>query len=350
MRKENRSVARLIKGFGIENDAHGGKWHRQGSFLAQESIDFMREKGLDVVAGNFAENITTEGLDLVPLGVGKHLQIGEAEIVLSQLGKICHNRCAIYHQAGDCVMPREGVFGVVLEGGEIKTGDQIEILAETSRSAAIIAAADDEKLYGEQIREYVCAKWNPAFIRFDSLSDKNSNFEAILKDLTDTQPYPDGQEIIRPLSNPIKKDSHLVIMRGNLAPEGAVAKITGKEGERFSGTARVFESEEKALAAILGDGVGAGDVVVIRNEGPKGGPGMLPIGSTYRSCIMRHRPWNVRSSRHCACFDVRGKSRVWIVYWVGLDAVCLHLRSSRHWRPTWMNTTNCLIGRGLRHE
>ena len=187
MRKENRSTTHLIKGFGLENDAHGGRWHRQVSFLAQESIDFMCEKGLDVVAGNFAENITTEGLDLVPLGVGKHLQIGDAEIVISQLGKICHNRCAIYHQAGDCVMPREGVFGVVLKGGKIKTGDQIEILAETSRSAAIIATAADEKLCGRQAREHIRAKGNPAFIRFDNLSDKNSSLEAILKDLTDTQ-------------------------------------------------------------------------------------------------------------------------------------------------------------------
>lgn len=187
IRKENKSTTRLIKDFGLENDAHGGKWHRQVSFLAQESINTMREKGLDVVAGNFAENITTEGLDLVPLGVGKHLQIGEAEIVISQLGKICHNRCAIYHQAGDCVMPREGIFGVVLKGGKIKTGDHIEILAKTSRSAAIIATADDEKLYGEQIRKQVGGKGNPAFIRFDNLSDKNSNLETILKDLTDTQ-------------------------------------------------------------------------------------------------------------------------------------------------------------------
>ena len=147
IRKENKSTTQLIKDFGLENDAHGGKWHRQVSFLAQESINTMREKGLDVVAGNFAENITTEGLDLVPLGVGKHLQIGEAEIVISQLGKICHNRCAIFHQAGDCVMPREGIFGVVLKGGKIKTGDQIEILTQTSRSAAIIATANDEKLY-----------------------------------------------------------------------------------------------------------------------------------------------------------------------------------------------------------
>ncbi len=187
IRKENKSTTQLIKDFGLENDAHGGKWHRQVSFLAQESINTMREKGLDVVAGNFAENITTEGLDLVSLGVGKHLQIGEAEIVISQLGKICHNRCAIFHQAGDCVMPREGIFGVVLKGGKIKTGDQIEILTKTSISAAIIATANDEKLYGEQIREQVSGKGNPAFIRFDNLSDKNSNLETILKDLTDTQ-------------------------------------------------------------------------------------------------------------------------------------------------------------------
>ena len=86
--------------------------------------------------------------------------------------------------------------------------------------------------------------------------------------------YPKGQEIIRPLKNPIKKTSHLVILRGNLAPGGAVAKITGKEGEKFRGTARVFDSEDKAHAAILKGGVRKGDVVVIRYEGPRGGPGM----------------------------------------------------------------------------
>jgi len=86
--------------------------------------------------------------------------------------------------------------------------------------------------------------------------------------------YPDGQEMMRPVKNPIKKTSHLVIMRGNLAPEGAVAKISGHEGESFKGTARVFDSEESAQKAILSGKVVAGDVVVIRYEGPKGGPGM----------------------------------------------------------------------------
>jgi dihydroxy-acid dehydratase len=92
--------------------------------------------------------------------------------------------------------------------------------------------------------------------------------------LASVAPYPDGQEIIRPLCDPIKPESHLVVLRGNLAPDGAVAKITGKEGLRFTGRARVFDCEELALRAILDGGIQAGDVIVIRYEGPKGGPGM----------------------------------------------------------------------------
>ena len=98
--------------------------------------------------------------------------------------------------------------------------------------------------------------------------------KTVRENLSGVKPYPKGQEIIRPLSDPIKKESHLVILRGNLAPEGAVAKISGKEGLRFTGTARVFESEETALAAILDGSIKAGDVIVIRSEGPRGGPGM----------------------------------------------------------------------------
>lgn len=98
--------------------------------------------------------------------------------------------------------------------------------------------------------------------------------KTMAENLADVKPYPEGQDIIRKLEDPIKKDSHLVILYGNLAPAGAVAKITGKEGLRFSGSARVFESEEAALAAILNDTVVKGDVIVIRHEGPVGGPGM----------------------------------------------------------------------------
>jgi dihydroxy-acid dehydratase len=105
------------------------------------------------------------------------------------------------------------------------------------------------------------------------------------ENLAEVAPYPAGQEIIQPLANPIKKDSHLVVLYGNLAPEGAVAKITGKEGLRFTGNARVFNSEESALQGILGGKVKAGDVVVIRYEGPKGGPGMREMLSPTGAII-----------------------------------------------------------------
>lgn len=107
----------------------------------------------------------------------------------------------------------------------------------------------------------------------------------LAENLAEVQPYPAGQEIIRPLTAPIKKDSHLVVLYGNLAPEGAVAKITGKEGLRFRGTARVFHSEEEALGAILDGTVVAGDVIVIRYEGPKGGPGMREMLSPTSAII-----------------------------------------------------------------
>ena len=98
--------------------------------------------------------------------------------------------------------------------------------------------------------------------------------QTLAQNLAATGPYPKGQDIVRPFSDPIKKESHLIVLKGNVAPEGAVAKITGKEGLTFQGRARVFDGEERATAAILNGTVRAGDVVVIRYEGPKGGPGM----------------------------------------------------------------------------
>ena len=109
--------------------------------------------------------------------------------------------------------------------------------------------------------------------------------KTLKQNLASAKPYPKGQSIVRPLKDPIKPDSHLVILYGNLAPEGAVAKISGKEGLKFSGTARVFESEEKALRAILDDKVKKGDVIVIRYEGPKGGPGMREMLSPTSAIV-----------------------------------------------------------------
>lgn len=114
---------------GIIGDAHAGDWHRQVSLLAHESIAKMQAMGLDVDKGDFAENLTTEGIDLVSLPVGSRLKIGATLLEITQIGKECHNRCAIYYQAGDCVMPKEGIFARVIEGGVIKPGDDIAQLA-----------------------------------------------------------------------------------------------------------------------------------------------------------------------------------------------------------------------------
>ncbi|MHB1005462.1 MAG: MOSC domain-containing protein [Chloroflexota bacterium] len=127
MRKKNVGEAEFVLDSGLAGDAHAGPWHRQVSLLALESIEKMRAKGLKVGPGDFAENITTEGIDLVALPVGTRFQIGQAELEVTQLGKVCHNKCAIYYQAGDCVMPREGIFGKVLSGGVVKVGDTIVV-------------------------------------------------------------------------------------------------------------------------------------------------------------------------------------------------------------------------------
>ncbi len=114
---------------GIEGDAHAGTWHRQVSLLAQESIDKMTAAGLDVGPGDFAENITTLGLEVAALPLLTTLELGEALVEVTQIGKECHSRCAIYHQAGDCVMPREGIFVRVLREGRVAPGDAVRVRA-----------------------------------------------------------------------------------------------------------------------------------------------------------------------------------------------------------------------------
>jgi MOSC domain-containing protein YiiM len=116
------------KAHGLEGDAHAGTWHRQVSFLASEEIDKAREKGLEVTFGDFAENIATTGVDWKNIPVGSRIRLGQNALVeITQIGKECHNRCAIYYKAGDCIMPREGVFAQVLEEGKIRCGDPIRI-------------------------------------------------------------------------------------------------------------------------------------------------------------------------------------------------------------------------------
>ncbi len=133
-RKRPVEAAELRENHGFIGDAHAGDWHRQVSLLAQESIDKMRAMGLDVNAGDFAENITTSGIDLVSLPIGTWLQVGETLLEVTQIGKECHTRCAIYYQAGDCVMPKEGIFAKVISGGIIKPGDELIIINKNTYS------------------------------------------------------------------------------------------------------------------------------------------------------------------------------------------------------------------------
>ena len=121
----------ISKDHGLEGDAHAGKWHRQVSFLSSESIEGAKEQGLDVTFGDFAENIASEGIDWKTLPVGTQVRLGGQVLVeITQIGKECHNKCAIYYKAGDCIMPREGVFARVLEEGKIRSGDEIKILGQ----------------------------------------------------------------------------------------------------------------------------------------------------------------------------------------------------------------------------
>ena len=127
-RKKIIDRVRVIKDHGIAGDAHAGDWHRQVSLLAAESIGACRDRGLDVDFGDFAENIATTGVDWKSIPVGTQVGIGDAVVLeITQIGKECIRKCAIFHQAGDCIMPREGVFARVLTGGDIRCSDAVRL-------------------------------------------------------------------------------------------------------------------------------------------------------------------------------------------------------------------------------
>lgn len=127
-RKKNIHQGELVAEHGLRDDAHAGHWHRQVSLLALESIQKMQAAGLKVGPGDFAENLTTEGIDLPSLPLGTRLRIGAQALgEVTQIGKECHARCAIFHLAGDCVMPKEGIFIRVLMGGTVRVGDEVSV-------------------------------------------------------------------------------------------------------------------------------------------------------------------------------------------------------------------------------
>lgn len=135
----------FIKNWGIEGDAHAGTWHRQVSLLSFDKIEAFRLKGANVDFGAFGENLVVEGFDFRTLPVGTLFKCGSVLLEMTQIGKECHSHCAIYKQVGDCIMPREGVFARVLEGGQINIGDELQIIERTEKrpfQAAVITLSD----------------------------------------------------------------------------------------------------------------------------------------------------------------------------------------------------------------
>lgn len=157
-----KGSARVIEQFGFEGDGHADTWHRQVSLLAWESVEKARAAGLDVREGDFAENITTEGIDLLQLPLGTQVKVGD-EVVLevSQIGKVCHTKCAIYYLAGDCIFPREGVFFVVLHGGEVNVGDSIEVTKMGNGTCEFTPKEALEEIESERAREAAMCSLEP---------------------------------------------------------------------------------------------------------------------------------------------------------------------------------------------
>ena len=128
--KQNVGSALLVEDWGIQGDAHAGKWHRQVSLLSYDRVEEFRTRGAQVEPGAFGENLRVEGFDFKSLPVGTRFGCNGAVLELTQIGKQCHAHCQIYRQVGDCIMPREGVFTRVLRGGVVRVGDELTILKE----------------------------------------------------------------------------------------------------------------------------------------------------------------------------------------------------------------------------
>ena len=129
IQKHNVGKVKLVEDYGIENDAHAGKWNRQVSWLSHEKIEAFRAKGAIVNDGAFGENIVVSGIDFKNLPVGTRFQCNEVILEMTQIGKECHHGCEIFQKMGDCIMPREGVFAKIIKGGEIAVGDEMTVIS-----------------------------------------------------------------------------------------------------------------------------------------------------------------------------------------------------------------------------
>ena len=141
--KRNVSIVKVITDYGIEGDAHSGKWHRQISLLSNEKIEDFRKLGANVEYGAFGENIVVEGFDFSKYSIGTRFQVNDIVLEITQIGKECHDHCQIYELIGDCIMPREGVFAKVINGGEMRTGDEMHLISdERAFKVAVLTLSD----------------------------------------------------------------------------------------------------------------------------------------------------------------------------------------------------------------
>lgn len=189
--KHRVEEAVFVEDYGIENDAHAGKWHRQVSLLSYDKIEDFKKRGADVLDGAFGENLLVEGFDFRNLPVGTIFQCGDVILEMTQIGKQCHSHCEIYKIMGECIMPKEGVFTKVIQGGIIRTGDEMTIIGERSRFKTAVLTLSDKGAAGERedksgplIREII-EKENYLVIDQRVLPDEQKTIEETLIHLCD---------------------------------------------------------------------------------------------------------------------------------------------------------------------
>ncbi len=257
-RKSNINKAKFRAEFGIIGDAHAGNWHRQVSFLAEESIERMKRLGLSVKSGDFAENITTKGIDLHKLKVGDKLIINDVVFIISQKGKICHHKCAIYHMAGDCIMPKEGIFAIVKNDGIVSAGDKIFYEEKSGFSVAVITLADKrrrgekEDALGLKIKEYIESGLETSFVRCEMIPNERENLERVLVDFCDLQQF---DLIITNSSNGASS--------GRIVKD-VIGKVIEKELPDFGGAERMSSFYKTHHAIVSGVLIGTrGDSLIV---------------------------------------------------------------------------------------
>jgi len=188
--KRSVDSVRLIENHGLEHDAHAGDGHRQVSLLSLEKIESFRTRGAIVRYGDFGENLVVAGIDFASLSVGAHLAVGDALLEISQIGKDCHTRCAIYHSMGECIMPTEGVFARVLRGGTVRTGDSMSV--RVPHAAVAVLTISDKGHAGEREDESgkmivaVAEQHGYSVVHHGILPDEESVISAELRRLCDT--------------------------------------------------------------------------------------------------------------------------------------------------------------------